>query len=77
MAKPKRAADDCRAANVEAACIIAADPAKHPGLMQEWARLVIERSEMPPADAEDKEGRQSGNLCANRSQGPMLISRLP
>jgi hypothetical protein len=35
-----------RAANLEAARIIAADPHRYPGLMQEWAHLVLN----PPAE---------------------------
>jgi hypothetical protein len=31
--------------NEQAARIIAADPARYPGVMQEWAALVLERAE--------------------------------
>jgi hypothetical protein len=34
--------DQYRAVNLECACIIAGDPVKYPGLMQEWARLVLD-----------------------------------
>ena len=37
--------DRYRAGNIEAAHIIAADPAKYPGLTQEWAAMVLN----PPA----------------------------
>ncbi len=30
--------------NQEAAQIIAADPERYPGVMQQWARLVLQRS---------------------------------
>lgn len=34
-------AESYREQNLECAKIIAADPAKYPGIMQEWARLVL------------------------------------
>jgi len=35
-----------RASNIEAARIITADPQRYPGLMQEWAAMVLN----PPAE---------------------------
>jgi hypothetical protein len=35
-----------RAGNIEAALIIAADPVRYPGVMQEWAAIVLS----PPAE---------------------------
>ena len=38
--KSKQAAYD--AGNLEAARIIAADPDKYPGVMQEWAQMILD-----------------------------------
>lgn len=34
-----------RQCNLKAARIVAADPVKYPGIMQEWAELVLGRAE--------------------------------
>ena len=55
MSAPKRAADHYRAANETCARVILADVQRYGGpdsLMVVWARLVIERNQAPPADAE-------------------------
>jgi len=43
---PRPAKNDAAAferENLAAALVIQADPARYPGLMQEWARLVLDR----------------------------------
>ncbi len=40
----KRRVEEYQAANREAAQIILADPARYPGLMQEWAHLAYQRA---------------------------------
>lgn len=47
MATPKRIKAKFDEQNLEAARIIAADPLKYPGGMQEWADLVLKRFERP------------------------------
>jgi hypothetical protein len=44
--KKQRAADRYQAGNQTAAEIIAADPVRYAGIMQEWARMVLN----PPAE---------------------------
>jgi hypothetical protein len=44
VATKQRITEAYRASNIEAARIIAADPVKYPGIMQEWARLVLNPS---------------------------------
>jgi hypothetical protein len=44
MTTPKKAADCYRTENETCARIIAADPERYPGTMQQWAALVIEKS---------------------------------
>jgi hypothetical protein len=46
MTSNQRKLDAYRAGNIEAARIIAADPVRYPGIMQEWARMVLN----PPAE---------------------------
>jgi hypothetical protein len=43
MTNHQRKAELYRERNLEAAAIIAADPQGYPGLMQEWACLVLQR----------------------------------
>jgi hypothetical protein len=53
--KPKRAADQYRRANLEAARIIVADVQRYGGEsagLVRWARLFVSRVEAPPADWE-------------------------
>jgi hypothetical protein len=50
MSAAKRAVEHYRAGNLEAARIIANDPAKYAGLPPEWARLVLSRAEALPED---------------------------
>jgi hypothetical protein len=38
--------------NLRAARIVAADPVRYPGLMQEWADMILSRAAAPPADWE-------------------------
>jgi hypothetical protein len=45
MATPKSIKAKFDEQNLEAARIIAADPVKYPGGMQEWAALVLKRLE--------------------------------
>lgn len=52
MTANQRHMERYRAGNEEAARIIAADPAKYPGVMQEWAGAVLVKVTTPPADAE-------------------------
>jgi len=52
MATPKSIAAKFAEQNLKAVRIIAADPLKYPGGMQEWADLVLKRLERPA-------GRQS------------------
>ena len=47
MATPKNIAAKFAEQNLKAAHIIAADPVKYPGGMQEWAALVLKRLERP------------------------------
>ena len=49
MTGSQRKAELYRAGNLEAARIIAADPRRYPGAMQEWARLTLERNTPAPA----------------------------
>lgn len=41
----QRKAELYLAGNIEAARIISADPTRYPGVMQEWARLVLNKAE--------------------------------
>jgi len=42
VTREQRKIESYRAANEECARIIAADPVRYPGVMQEWARLVLQ-----------------------------------
>lgn len=44
MTTPQTHADRFTEQNHDAAQIIVADPERYPGMMQQWARLVLERS---------------------------------
>jgi hypothetical protein len=48
----KKTADHYRAANEMSATIIASDQVRYPGLMQEWADMILSRAAAPPADRE-------------------------
>ena len=54
MRTAKSAADHYCAANLEAACAIAADVSKYPpgSLSAAWAAIVLSRIKAPPADAD-------------------------
>ena len=72
MSTAKRAADRYRAANETCARVILADIQRYGGpgsLMAIWARLVIERSQAPPADAE------AGPLFERTMSGPSFPER--
>lgn len=41
-----------QASNLACAKIVAADPDRYPGLMQEWAQLVLQRANVTPINTE-------------------------
>ena len=56
----RRISGHYRAENLECAAIIAADPVRYPGLMQEWADMILSRAAAPPAE------REAGSLFQKR-----------
>jgi hypothetical protein len=58
----QRKAEMYHAGNLESARIIAADPGRYPGIMQEWARLVLN----PPAEGRGASRQESSVTCEPR-----------